>query len=55
LQAVIEHRPTGRPSDMDQAEASLRLLTSLDAEILTSHDIEQWREVSDAGLVHAAN
>jgi N-acyl homoserine lactone hydrolase len=54
LQAVIEHRPTGRPSDVDQAARSLRLLTSLDAEVLTAHDLDQWRDVSDATLVHAA-
>jgi N-acyl homoserine lactone hydrolase len=54
LQAVIEHRPTGRPYNVEQAEASLRLLTSLDAEILTAHDLDQWRDVSDATLIHAA-
>ena len=54
LQAVIEHRPTGRPTDTDQATASLRLLTSLDAEILTSHDIDQWSNVPDASLIHSA-
>jgi N-acyl homoserine lactone hydrolase len=54
LQAVIEHRPTGRPTDVEQCAASLRLLTSLGADILTAHDIDQWRDVRDAGLVHAA-
>ena len=54
LQAVLEHRPTGRPTDAEQALASLRLLTSLDAEILTAHDIDQWSDVHDASLVHSA-
>ncbi len=54
LQAVVEHRLTGRPTDAGQALASLQLLTSLDAEILTAHDIDQWRDVADAALVHAA-
>lgn len=54
LQAVMEHRVTGRPTDADQAVASLRLLTSLGAEILTAHDIDQWRDVPDAKLIHSA-
>lgn len=54
LQAVVEHRPTGRPTDAGQALASLQLLTSLDAEILTAHDIDQWHDVADAALIHAA-
>ena len=54
LQAVTEHRPTGRPTDCDQAVASLQLLTSLDARLLTAHDIDQWRDVSDATLLHDA-
>lgn len=54
LQAVLEHRPTGRPVDVDAAAASLRLLTGLDAEILTAHDIDQWSDVNEANLVHAA-
>jgi N-acyl homoserine lactone hydrolase len=54
LQAVIEHRPTGRPSNADQAAASLRLLTSLGADILTAHDIDQWSAVPDASLIHSA-
>jgi N-acyl homoserine lactone hydrolase len=54
LQAVVEHRPTGRPTDLQQAVASLRVLTSLGAEILTAHDIDQWRDVTDARLIHAA-
>ncbi|MEY2401997.1 MAG: N-acyl homoserine lactone hydrolase [Ilumatobacteraceae bacterium] len=54
LQAVVEHRPTGRPTDVEEATASLHLLTALDAEILTSHDIDQWRDVTDASLIHAA-
>jgi N-acyl homoserine lactone hydrolase len=52
LQAVTEHRPTGRPTDADQAVASLQLLTALDAELLTAHDIDQWRDVSEAVLLH---
>lgn len=53
LQAVVEHTPTGRPTDADQALASLRRLTSLGAEILTAHDVDQWRDVSDVQLVHS--
>ncbi len=54
LEAVMEHRPTGRPTDTDQATASLHLLTSLGADILTSHDIDQWSAVDDAALIHSA-
>ena len=54
LQAVIEHRPTGRPVDAEAAVTSLRTLTDLGAEILTSHDVEQWKAVSDAAMIHAA-
>jgi N-acyl homoserine lactone hydrolase len=54
LQAVVEHRVTGRPTDADQAVASLQLLTSLGAEILTAHDLDQWREVTDAALIHSS-
>ena len=54
LQAVVEHRPTGRPTDADQAKTSLETLTSLGSEILTSHDIDQWSDVQDASLIHAA-
>jgi glyoxylase-like metal-dependent hydrolase (beta-lactamase superfamily II) len=54
LQAVVEHRATGRPTDGEQAVASLHTLTSLGAEILTAHDIDQWRDVRDASLIHAA-
>jgi N-acyl homoserine lactone hydrolase len=54
LQAVVEHHVTGRPTDADQALASLQLLTSLGAEILTAHDIDQWRDVPDASLLHTA-
>jgi glyoxylase-like metal-dependent hydrolase (beta-lactamase superfamily II) len=54
LQAIIEHRPTGRPTDADQATASLRIITDLDAEILTAHDIDQWTDVSDVTMIHAA-
>ena len=54
LQAVIEHRPTGRPVDAVAATASLHRVTSLGAEILTAHDIDQWCAVADVGLVHAA-
>jgi glyoxylase-like metal-dependent hydrolase (beta-lactamase superfamily II) len=53
LQAVMEHRPTGRPTNSDEAIASLEMLTALDAEILTSHDIDQ-RDVPDAALLHSA-
>ncbi len=53
LQAIVEHTPTGRPTDADQALASLRLLTSLGAEILTAHDVDQWRDVTDAHLIHS--
>jgi glyoxylase-like metal-dependent hydrolase (beta-lactamase superfamily II) len=54
LQAVMEHRPTGRPTNNEEAIESLVLLTALDAEILTSHDIDQWRDVPEAALVHSA-
>jgi N-acyl homoserine lactone hydrolase len=54
LQAIVEHRVTGRPTDFEQAESSLKLLTSLDAAILTAHDIDQWKDVTDAKLIHAA-
>jgi N-acyl homoserine lactone hydrolase len=54
LQAVAEHQVTGRPSDADEALASLKLLTSLGAEILTAHDIDQWTDVTDASLIHSA-
>jgi len=53
LQAVVEHRPTGRPTNAEQAVASLVRLTSLDADILTAHDIDQWADVADASLVHS--
>lgn len=54
LQAVLEHRPTGRPSDAEAAVASLQRLTALDAQVLTAHDIDQWRSVTDVELVHSA-
>jgi len=54
LQAVIEHRPTGRPTDEYRAVISLQRLTDLDAQLLTAHDIDQWRDVSDASLIHSA-
>lgn len=54
LEAVIEHTPTGRPSDTDAARQSLRRITALDAQILTAHDVDQWREVRDIALIHAA-
>jgi N-acyl homoserine lactone hydrolase len=54
LQAVVEHQITGRPSNADEALASLHLLTSLGADILTSHDIDQWRDVPDVKLLHTA-
>jgi N-acyl homoserine lactone hydrolase len=54
LQAIAEHTPTGRPTDFDQAVASLHTLTSLGAEILTAHDVDQWREVPEASLLHTA-
>jgi glyoxylase-like metal-dependent hydrolase (beta-lactamase superfamily II) len=54
VQAVLDHQPTGRPFDAAAATASLQLLTSLDAEILTSHDVPQWREVLDAVMLHSA-
>ena len=44
LQAVLDHQPTGRPTNLDEATASLQLLTSLGADILTSHDIDQWSD-----------
>jgi glyoxylase-like metal-dependent hydrolase (beta-lactamase superfamily II) len=53
LQAVHEHRPTGRPSNMDDTVASLRRITALDADVLTAHDIDQWSDVLDVRLVHA--
>ena len=43
-----------RPTDADQAKTSLETLTALDAEILTSHDIDQWSDVKEASLIHAA-
>ena len=54
LQAIVEHTPTGRGADLDQSVASLHTLTSLRAEILTAHDIDQWRDVRDACLIHSA-
>lgn len=54
LQAIVEHTPTGRGTDLEQSVASLQTLTSLGAEILTAHDIDQWCEVQDASLIHAA-
>jgi N-acyl homoserine lactone hydrolase len=54
LQAVVEHTPTGRPTDADQALASLQRITSLAAEILTAHDLDQWRDVTDVELLHSA-
>src|SRR6185295_14287479 len=54
LQAIVEHTPTGRGTNLDQSIASLHALTSLGAEILTAHDIDQWREVRDASLIHSA-
>jgi glyoxylase-like metal-dependent hydrolase (beta-lactamase superfamily II) len=53
LQAIVEHRPTGRPTDSAQATASLETLTALGSEILTSHDIDQWSDVQEAALIHA--
>jgi N-acyl homoserine lactone hydrolase len=52
LQAVVEHTPTGRPSDFDAARQSLQRITALDAQILTAHDIDQWRDVPDVALLH---
>ncbi|HEY7627832.1 MAG TPA: N-acyl homoserine lactonase family protein, partial [Ilumatobacteraceae bacterium] len=54
LEAVLDHRPTGRPTDVHEAVASLKRVTALDAQILTAHDIDQWRGVADVELVHAA-
>ena len=54
LQAVLDHTPTGRTTDADQAVASLHLLTGLDADILTAHDIDQWSAVPEAALIHSA-
>ncbi len=53
LQAVTEHRPTGRPTSVEETVASLRLLTSLGADILTAHDIDQWSAVPEAALIHS--
>jgi len=53
LQAIVEHRPTGRPTSVEQATESLRKITSLDAQILTAHDIDQWRGVVDVAMLHA--
>lgn len=54
LQAVVEHTPTGRPVDAGAAADSLRVITALEAGILTAHDIDQWRNVSDVAIIHAA-
>jgi glyoxylase-like metal-dependent hydrolase (beta-lactamase superfamily II) len=54
LQAVVEHRNTGFPVDAAAATASLHTLTSLDAVLLTAHDIDQWREIPDVSLIHVA-
>jgi N-acyl homoserine lactone hydrolase len=54
LQAIVEHTPTGRGADLDQSIASLHTLTSLGAEILTAHDVDQWRDVAEATLIHSA-
>ena len=54
LQAIVDHTPTGRGTDLEQSVASLHTLTSLGAEILTAHDVDQWREVSEASLIHSA-
>ena len=54
LQAVVEHRPTGRTTSVEQAAESLRKITALDAQILTAHDIDQWRGVVDVAMLHAA-
>ncbi|MBK5331735.1 MAG: N-acyl homoserine lactonase family protein [Ilumatobacteraceae bacterium] len=53
LQAIVEHNPTGRGADLEQSVASLHTLTSLGAEILTAHDVDQWRDVQDASLIHS--
>jgi glyoxylase-like metal-dependent hydrolase (beta-lactamase superfamily II) len=53
LQAVLEHRPTGRPTSVEQATESLRKLTALDAQVLTAHDIDQWSGVVDVAMIHA--
>lgn len=54
LQAVLDHQPTGRPSSVADATDSLHRLTALEAQLLTAHDIDQWRGVVDVALVHAA-
>jgi glyoxylase-like metal-dependent hydrolase (beta-lactamase superfamily II) len=54
LQAVVEHRNTGFPVDAAAATASLHTLTSLDAVLLTAHDIDQWSDVAEVSLIHAA-
>jgi N-acyl homoserine lactone hydrolase len=54
LQAVLEHTPTGRPHNAADATASLRRITALDAHVLTAHDIDQWSDVSEVALIHAA-
>jgi N-acyl homoserine lactone hydrolase len=54
VQAVVEHRPTGRPTSFEEATASLHRLTALDAQVLTAHDIDQWRGVVDVAMIHAA-
>jgi glyoxylase-like metal-dependent hydrolase (beta-lactamase superfamily II) len=54
LQAVLQHQPTGRPYDAEAARRSLERLTALDAQVLTAHDVEQWRDVTDCALLHSA-
>ena len=48
-----EGRDPRRPTDADEALTNLRRLTDLDADILTAHDIDQWRDVSDAAAEHS--
>lgn len=57
LPAVLAAEPTGRPFDHAQAVASLERLRALahaGAELLTAHDLDQWCDVPEVALVHAA-
>jgi N-acyl homoserine lactone hydrolase len=57
LEAVAGERPTGFVADRQVTAATLRALNDADREgvvLLSAHDIDQWREVSDLTLVHEA-
>jgi N-acyl homoserine lactone hydrolase len=57
LEAVASERPTGYVADREVTATTLRALKDADRDgvvLLSSHDVDQWREVIDVVLIHEA-